>query len=699
MATFSSSQTTFFLWGIYMDHIIESKEYPSTDDAVWDKALPNGDYLTHYLAEQNNDILLDVLKHHESLVLRRSHNGKYVSHILANKGYVSLLLRLLERYPYLTDVLDDENRCHIVHYLVVHPVGLEKVIKKHPQIDLSIVNGAHMTPLMLAIKTKMSRSIDLIVKHPRFKVAQGRISEVCMLLGTYQAKLQDIQQWLEILISKGADLNKISIYGEFPLYIAYQNKQYDTMDFLIEKGANINNGGIGRSFILFRMASRKQWGLLNKYLPHFDFTLRNLRWNDCFQQFLEDHGDSITDDELDVFLPLIPDMNVPNVDGNTVFHMLPPDKILSKHDFFSTRFINISAVNQAGASVLSLWIDHPSFRQLVDIWWKGIQHNRKRFPALYNAIKKHVKKLYSISFLESIEIDESIAIPGEGRTAVRNNIYSAYLDNLIVYITAVIKKHSKLLFVPMKESPLKLTVTGFDSQIARSIKIRLGAKEALSTRLNNFIEFHDTKTFYFPQLPRRFPPDTFTFYMLTIVDIELNHSNIVIIDGINKVIERFDSEGHYVDDVKLDRWLSKRFRSHPDLKDYTYSVTYHPNRNLFQLLETALDDNRPGDPIGFCSAWSLWYLELRLSHPTVLPELLYEKAVKQILSGDMSIRDYIRTYTNSLARYRNSFIKRALQTDAQRNSDYLADEENDIVREKIDKVLLRIQKDILKKIR
>ena len=75
----------------------------------------------------------------------------------------------------------------------------------------------------------------------------------------------------------------------------------------------------------------------------------------------------------------------------------------------------------------------------------------------------------------------------------------------------------------------------------------------------------------------------------------------------------------------------RRFQKYKDYKYYGLCQYFNTkNTNLFQLLELALQDERPGDPVGFCSAWSMWYLEMRLKNPKLEPSSLYYKAIKKI---------------------------------------------------------------------
>jgi hypothetical protein len=54
-----------------------------------------------------------------------------------------------------------------------------------------------------------------------------------------------------------------------------------------------------------------------------------------------------------------------------------------------------------------------------------------------------------------------------------------------------------------------------------------------------------------------------------------------------------------------------------------------------------------GDPGGFCVGWCLWYLEQRLKY-LVHPKTLVIKLIVNIKSKNISFKNLIRSYVNSL---------------------------------------------------
>ena len=264
---------------------------------------------------------------------------------------------------------------------------------------------------------------------------------------------------------------------------------------------------------------------------------------------------------------------------------------------------------------------------------------------------------------------------------INNNIYSPYIDNLIIYIFYIIKKYKNRLHYSTKNKKINMIISNFDSIEAKIIKYRVMTKESLSKKLNCFIEYYNSNTYYCPKLPNTLPKNKLTFYILSLINSKMNHTNIIIIDNINKVIERFDPEGTSTSDSELDSWIINKFKKY----NYTYYglCQYSYSTNLYQLIELELQDLRPGDPVGYCSAWVLWYLEMRLLNPRVHPEKLYFFSLKKISRLNVTIRDYIRNYANNLVKEITPLIYK-MTGKKLINKNYYSDDDNKLIKKYID---------------
>ena len=149
-----------------------------------------------------------------------------------------------------------------------------------------------------------------------------------------------------------------------------------------------------------------------------------------------------------------------------------------------------------------------------------------------------------------------------------------------------------------------------------------------------------------------------SFLYVTIINLEFDHANGLIVDHDNKRIIHFEPYG-ILNDKKLrdfDKHMIKLFKP----LNYTY---YKPkdfqSQNSFQSLSRDTDkaNIQLGDIGGFCLAWTLWFLELYIKNQNVknLKEFT-EDAVNKIIYTKYSFIQYIRSYAHKLSMIKENML-------------------------------------------
>ena len=155
-----------------------------------------------------------------------------------------------------------------------------------------------------------------------------------------------------------------------------------------------------------------------------------------------------------------------------------------------------------------------------------------------------------------------------------------------------------------------------------------------------------------------------------------NHSNTLIYDIENKIIERFEPHGsgypyqfNYNPDL-LDELLRTKINNiinniYRDLNATRSNITItyiRPNMYLpkigfqtFDNIEAHLNKNI-GDPNGFCTLWCIWYLDFRLKHIEMAPHKIIKKLIKQIRLNNLSFRDTIRNFSKKITDIRDTYL-------------------------------------------
>jgi hypothetical protein len=178
------------------------------------------------------------------------------------------------------------------------------------------------------------------------------------------------------------------------------------------------------------------------------------------------------------------------------------------------------------------------------------------------------------------------------------------------------------------------------------------------------------------EILKKFPNTKLIYYKLSIViDENIAHANGLLYDVKNKYIERFDPYGNvpYASE-SMDIYLRKFFKKNLGIK--YYSPKHTAKGITFQVIgdETNIDNRVKGDPGGYCLAWTLWYIEMRLLHPNLNPKKLIKLSVDSLNKLPIKFIDYIRNYANYLDSQKNKLLKKAGIPKIDWYRDYLSDD-------------------------
>ena len=133
------------------------------------------------------------------------------------------------------------------------------------------------------------------------------------------------------------------------------------------------------------------------------------------------------------------------------------------------------------------------------------------------------------------------------------------------------------------------------------------------------------------------------------------HANIMIYDRLNKSLERFEPYGSLDDmiteknkkcfEVDIDEVLFDLFDKRGLIVEYFPPSNFIPQEGLQKKQENENSMHRT-DPEGFCTMWSLFYCDLRLSNPDVEREKLLDYTMESFRRNKKSLTTFIRDYAN-----------------------------------------------------
>jgi hypothetical protein len=163
--------------------------------------------------------------------------------------------------------------------------------------------------------------------------------------------------------------------------------------------------------------------------------------------------------------------------------------------------------------------------------------------------------------------------------------------------------------------------------------------------------------FMFGNIELRYPNST--------ADLTGPHSNAILYDKSDNSVEIFEPVGKkpahgttWYDEDIFHEDISKFFRQQLDVKNvYT---GFCPAAS-FQMIQSLEDVFLETDPMGFCNAWTLWWLDFRLANADIdmSREELAEEAIDMLKTKPKYFTTFIRNYAEFIIQERTKIIMEA----------------------------------------
>jgi len=133
-----------------------------------------------------------------------------------------------------------------------------------------------------------------------------------------------------------------------------------------------------------------------------------------------------------------------------------------------------------------------------------------------------------------------------------------------------------------------------------------------------------------------------------------------------KEVERYEPNGSHnpfkfnYNYILLDNLLKKKFMDFDSKIKYFSPIDYLPKIS-FQLLDSmeTKKNKKIGDPDGFCAAWTVWYVDMRLNNSSYSRDNLVYKIIKKIKKFNYSFKQIVRNYTINITNFRDKILDKA----------------------------------------
>lgn len=147
------------------------------------------------------------------------------------------------------------------------------------------------------------------------------------------------------------------------------------------------------------------------------------------------------------------------------------------------------------------------------------------------------------------------------------------------------------------------------------------------------------------------------------------HFNIILIDKTRKTIERFEPYGvETLDDLKIMTLFEKTLKNFINKLEGGYKLLSGndlcPEKGLQFIEEKDVEKGKgtaidlESDPIGYCIAWSIYYVDMRLKNREIPPKKLIKLLLKNLEKYHHSHRTFIRNYSTFLVKEKRLFLKK-----------------------------------------
>lgn len=539
-------------------------------------------------------------------------------------------------------------------HLAVYKKNVEMVsllIKKTIDINSYALNGE--TPLHYACNFQNYEICKILLENGADPNIQDFEHEISPII--YSISLRNIKIF-NLLLSYGADINVQDYYGNTPLHYLIQEDDLEMFDHLMEKSPLVNLYN-AESKIPLHLVLEKSSKNLNHYVKKLikesDLNIQNNLGNSVLHLMIvtvwKDYVSELEKKQLNIFLK--------NMNEKTVLFYLQnidQKQKISDYDIFIDVVVKsflYQLKNEDKDSKWAIeWEQQCAKAEIETNDWKKCYEVTKKF-IIDNSISIPIKKM------------QDIAVNFLDKTCIKFTTFTGIILDILIGVIYLMNKHSNTCST--------LTENFEINEKLEKYYISLGLKTNHTTEFLNFEIIWIYQKLFFPsEFAQSIKEclDKGVRFIVIPLGIELhngNHANYLIYDSEINEIERFEPTGSHnpyrfnYNPTLLDTMLERKLKE--IIKDVIYvkPSDYLPKIG-FQLLDTMESGRakRIGDPGGFCAAWAMWYVDMRISNPGIPRKILVEGIIKKIKQYNHSFKNIIRNYTNNIIEIRDKILSK-----------------------------------------
>ena len=605
-------------------------------------------YVIHLLAVRGNEAGLDFFIKNKIDVTYTNYKGQNIIHILFKYGYDDLAEKYYKLYPDLLNKLDNDITLPFF-YCVDRYNNFYKCFRfmKEQKYDMykllnivSVYDDNIVTRLIIFSENK-NKSIKVYIKFltDNIDLLNFELPQKNPLL-TY-AILTDRNDIAHVFIEnkKGIDIKNYMFL--LPINAACSKNNLAIVKHILKQDDNITYGGGDSEYLPVNIAiNNNLFDLLNLLIEHIkEYNIID-RYRNIYAHYIADRLIFFVINNL-----ILEERKLRNISF----------KILENSD--------IDLENN----------DKISVRKLLSQYIKLKEKQKKSQKINKDEDKKDVFDIKDIKLIVN-NIDTSTTedeykerhfVLVKSKKHFNSGLFGADIFYKTLYILYLHNKYDDLCIPTQKLSDdkikkmlylINMQTINYSAYYNIITSIYYTTLKYLTPILPSNILWHSKDLHYInPDLFDIIKKTKKRFILLTIsliVAKEFTHANCIIIDTKKNDIRRFEPYGLNTmgDENELDELIKNKCEEIFNRKFRYYKPEDYVGNIKFQSVSNDGNNNyrKLGDPMGYCLAWCMWFIELKLNNPDIkdseLTNLASENILKYYKKYDNPYLYFIRDY-------------------------------------------------------
>lgn len=621
------------------DQIIKIKDYETFKR--------DGNNILHLLSIRGNEKGMDYFLKENPELVKSNNDGSNIIHLLFKNGWDDLAEKYYKKYSDLLYLFDKDINLPILDCIdrfdtFIKCFNFMKSEKNKNIIEI-LNNVSYFNDNLFTNLIKISKNNDNYYKFITDNIdlidfEKPKMSPI--LIYSIQNNKDELSKYF-IQNKKGID-SKNYLYL-LPINIACVKNNIEIVKLLLNENNDISYGGLNNEYIPLNIAINNDFIdlalILSEYVTNYN----------------------TIDRYKNTYMHYISDKLITYLENNNKDNEKKLKQILKKFIYK----INIDAPNNDGLTSRKILLSYIKLKKKI----KTKDSDTKKLIETVNSIEEikkpkendvdiiHNKKKY-ISGLFNSDI-------------FHNMLYCMYLLNKYDNLGIPYYKFNKNEYIE-NITNFEMQNIGYDKYYRIIYDILNIGNRYLYPLIPSVILWRDKNLHYinkdlFKLIKNLSKEKRFIMIKISlIVGGQYTHANVILIDLKDSTIRRFEPYGisDVGDEYHLDKLILENVSEILGKKMKYYKPNEYLDLSKFQLVSNDGNNEyrKTGDPGGYCLAWCIWYVELKINNPDITEEELIknasDKIIKYYKNTDNPYLYFIRDYSRKLNDEKDKLLKK-----------------------------------------